>query len=427
MSYLFSGLASEGGFGSARLQAVFDAEVETPDLVDQLERSVPQIRLLMASLRESLPLVPHSGVGPIGRSGFYRIPNHYRSVSYILPPISHGDNQASPGVIVFKGTEPLLADFPTYFEWMLKAPFRSSVLPLALHFPMDMKLPPAAMWIEECIAEQAVSSQIQKQYFGCHGYLARLPLPLFVFEMTPQQNARYDEIISSRVPEGGMRNIRKKITDGMGVEVYYYPQLPVRVADLFVGNVRETFKQVLTSDRVEIVCQDWATLFSEMLCLGFMPYAPWHHGMGACVDKGNACIDGGFNDLLTLIPFESVPAELFEASLNASIGLLAETMVNMVAVSISAVPPAADSDAARFSMAYVTQRLREYVLAPERTEGTLDSRLRDFFNPPKFAKLLKLASGGQRGRAGAAHFIGNEEASVARERGKVFERRLESN
>ena len=51
----------------------------------------------------------------------------------------------------------------------------------------------------------------------------------------------------------------------------------------------------------------WAQLMAEMLCLGYMPYASWHHGMGGCVDSGNVCIDGGFNDLLTLVPFDAIP------------------------------------------------------------------------------------------------------------------------
>src|SRR5690606_2291908 len=154
MGHFFSRVISEGRIESVALQTIFDAEQGTPGLIDAVAATAPQIRHVMASLRESLPLVPHAGVGPLGRSGFFRIPNRYRSVSFVLPPDS-GAGGASPGVIVFKGTEPLLADFPQYFDWMLDAPFRASALPLALHFPLDMKLPPAAMWIEECVAEQS--------------------------------------------------------------------------------------------------------------------------------------------------------------------------------------------------------------------------------------------------------------------------------
>ncbi len=91
-----------GGLGHAKMQAVFDAEIGTPELIDAIAAELPQIRDVMAGLRNSLPLAPHSGVGPIGRSGFYRIPNHYRSVCFILPARKKSD--PSPGVIVFKGS-----------------------------------------------------------------------------------------------------------------------------------------------------------------------------------------------------------------------------------------------------------------------------------------------------------------------------------
>src|SRR5690606_8035032 len=124
-------------------------------------------------------------------SGYYRLPNHYRSISYLLGGESSDGRRGASGVIVFKGTEPLLPDFPAYLDWMLRAPFRSSALTLGLHFPMEIKLPPGAMWIEECKAEQKISSRIQSDYLKRYGRLARLPLPLFTFKATQQQDACY--------------------------------------------------------------------------------------------------------------------------------------------------------------------------------------------------------------------------------------------
>ncbi len=178
MNDFFSRLAGTDGVGGATLQMVFDAAQSTPELIAKVAEEAPQIHNVMDSLRDCLPLVPHSGVGPMGR--FFRLPNHYRSVSFMLPSGLDGPD-CSTGVIVFKGTEPLLPDFSAYFDWMLNTPFRASPLSLGLHFPLDMRLPPAAMWIEECVAEQAVSSRIQQEYLDRYGRLARLPLPLFVF------------------------------------------------------------------------------------------------------------------------------------------------------------------------------------------------------------------------------------------------------
>jgi hypothetical protein len=412
MSHFFSRLASAEGFASAALPMVFDAEQSTPELVDAVARRVPGIRYVMASLRESLPLAPHSGVGPIGRSGFFRIPNHYRSVSFMLPSIDAG-SQSSPGAIVFKGTEPLLGDFPEYFDWMLSTPFRASPLPLALHFPLDMKLPPSAMWIEECIAEQAVSSRVQQLYMGRYGRLARLPLPLFVFRMTPKQNARYEEIVRSRLSDDALRKIKNKLADGLGVEIYYYPELPVRVADLAVGQVRETFKAALGTEQVEETVDRWTQLMAEMLCLEYMPYASWHHGMGGCVDPGNVCIDGGFNDLLTLVPFDAIPDEsLFRNSLQLSIKMLADSTVTLVSASIG-MPLGAETEAGALAVSHLTRSIREYVLASQQDGRSIDERLKRFFDPPGIADVFNVLRKTHQARSRQLQFLAKAEVSTA--------------
>jgi len=406
MNHHFSARGS-GATASAKLQTAFDAESDTPELIEAIAEEVPQLREVMASLRVELPLVPHSGVGPIGRTGFYRLPNHYRSVNYILPPTDASDPASSPGVIVFKGTEPLLADFPAYFDWMLDTPFRSSSLPLGLHFPLDMKLPPAAMWIEECVAEQAVSSRIQQLYLARHGRLAHLPVPLFVFRMTPQQNARYEAVIRSRIPEDGIKKIQKKLADGLGVEVYYYPELPVRVADLFVRNIRETFSPALAPEQIESTFENWSKLLAEMLCLDYMPYAPWHHGMGGCVDQGNVCIDGGFNDLLTLVPFDTIPDDvLFRRCIFSSIHMLAESMAAMCAAS-TGMATVQEPDAGQLASTYATERVREHVLAAEREGHAIDGRLRRFFDTPGVADILHVLRRSHQARVRGAQFVVN--------------------
>jgi hypothetical protein len=417
MNSFFASFTSEDGFGSAALQTIFDAEQGTPELIDQVARQAPQIRDVMAGLRESLPLVPHSGIGPIGR--FYRIPNHYRSVSFMLPPDHPGDQHPGPGVIVFKGTEPLLQDFPAYLEWMLGTPFRGSPLPLALHFPLDMRLPPAAMWIEECNAEQAVSSSIQQRYLGRHGRLARLPVPLFVFKMKPEMTRRYEDVIRSRISAEAVKKIGNKLADGLGVEVYYYPELPVRVADLFVGNVRNTFRDMLTAQDVERVFGDWASLLAEMLGLGYMPYAPWHHGMGACVDQGNTCIDGGFNDLLTLVPFEAIPDDaLFRQSMLVTIRMLSESMAALAAASLG-VPPVAESDASSLAATYLTERLRARLRALEDEHHGVDPRLGRFFASTTATDILNVLRAGRQGLPRQTQFMASRAPTAGVDRANI--------
>lgn len=408
MSEYFSALESEEGFSRVNLHIAFDAEIATPHLVDQVALVAPQIRDLMASLRHGLPLMPHSGVGPMGGGGFFRLPNHYRSISHVLK--SRADNQ-SAGVVVFKGTEPLIPDFPSYLEWMLEAPFRFAQLAMGLHFSLEMKLPPAAMWIEECLAEQRVASGLQQRYLDRYGVIARLPVPLFVFKMNPEQNASYREVVRAKLSADAFNKIKNKISDGLGIEVYFYPELPVRVADLPVGNVRETFKAALGLDQVEETIGKWTRLFAEMLCLDVMPYAPWHSGMGSCVDYGNACIDGGFNDLLTLVSFDAIPSDrLFRSSLQESVRMLADTIVTMAAVSL-AIPPAGEPDVVSFAAEYVREKLREHVLEIRRRGYTIDDRLTQFFFPPSASDVLGFVRTAYQKRLKPAQYLGAAQIS----------------
>ena len=305
-----------------------------------------------------------------------------------MPPERGDAENEMDGVIVFKGTEPLLPDFAQYFEWMLRAPFRSSRLPLGLHFPLEMKLPPAAMWIDECIAEQEISSVVQAQYLARHRRLARLPVPLFVYELTPMDVARYEGVIRPRISSTAYRRCATKVAGGLGVEVYYYPVLPVRAADLSVPHIRKVLDAQLTPEGADATFRSWVELMADLLMLGYMPYAPWNQGMGGCVDPGNACVDGGFNDLLTLVPFDSIPTKhLFWRSLTQSIQMLGTSIVAMgVAVTNSRV--VVEPDPSVLISAYIKERLITRIRADERPNDIIDSRLVAFFQERSVTDLL---------------------------------------
>jgi hypothetical protein len=369
VSDVFHAATNGFGFGRTVLSSRFDVERDTPRLLEAVASDFPTIREIVASLRQSLPLVPHSRVGAVG--GFVRIPNHYRSVTCLIPSGESGD---ASGAIVFKGTEPLLPDLPEYFDWMLRAPFRGTYLPLGLHFPLDMKLPPGAMWIEECVLEQEVTSRIQREYLTQYGRLARLPVPLFVFELTTEQVERYRRVLRGRLSEAAYSRIEAKVAGGLGVEVYYYPTPPVRAADVLVTEVRNAFRAVLSGEALAATFNDWIRLMAELLALGYLPYAPWNHGMGAYVDPGNACIDGGFNDLLTIVSFDSIPSEsLFWLGLGQSIEMLAGSVVTMCSAAADTGPPSQPEPPVA-AVAYVTEGLREHIRSHQSRSKALDPR-----------------------------------------------------
>ena len=385
MSALLDEIMAQGTFGSATLRPRFDAERDTPALVDAAASQCPALRAIMSSLRRAIPLMPHSRVGPCGP--FIRFPNHYRSVSWLLTGNGHA-TQPSEGAIVFKGTEPVLPDFAEYLDWMLQTPYRSSYLPLGMFFPLHMKLPPAAMWIEECLLEQDIASTIQQDYLVRYGRLARLPLPLFVYELTSEQVQHYETVVRTRLPPSIFKRIKAKVRDGLGVEVYYYPSPPLRVADVSATEYRQSFRAASSPEAVEATCNEWITLMAELLQLGYMPYAPWNYGMGSCVDSGNACIDGGFNDLLTIVAFDSIPGEhLFARSLSESIEMMAASIATLSALAAGTGPPP-QTRVLDVAVSYVTERLRTCIKADCGGSQPVDPRLLRSFETPSARDVL---------------------------------------
>jgi len=381
----------------------FDAQRDTPELFEAASLQLPVLRELMASLRLGIPLVPSSRIGSFGN--FVRLPNHYRSVCFLIP----GPDGELSGAIAFKGTEPLLPDFPDYLAWMLNAPFRTSSLPLGLHFPLDMKLPPCAMWIDECRHEQEISSRIQGQYLLEHGKLAKLPVPLFVMQLTTAQLERYRDCVRALLPTMAFDRVATKIAAGLGVEVYYYPSLPVRAADLFTMEVKSAYRAVLNAKALERTFNHWIELMADLLALGYMPYAPWHHGMGAYVDPGNACIDGGFNDLLTIVPFDSIPnGQLLWVSLDQSIHLLAHSILTMCAGATGMMPPA-QPEQFPAAVAYVNSRLRRYVRSRAHS-ARVDARLVRVLESPSVEDVCRHLRETQRD-PGAAQFRQSQQAA----------------
>jgi hypothetical protein len=121
--------------------------------------------------------------------------------------------------------------------------------------------------------------------------------------------------------------IEARLQGGLGVSVSFYGGSPVRVEDLFS---RSTWlhEALVPADvsHIERAIDGWVQLFARLLHFGYVPYAQWNYTWGSCVDPGNACVDGGLTDLLTLVSFETLgDIRLFRLSVLASIDILART------------------------------------------------------------------------------------------------------
>ena len=327
--------AKRADFGHVPADMTFDAERDRPSLVDAVEHLCPNIRSIMAGLRQTLPIAPDATEGVRGQ--FYRLPGHYRSLCCAIPDLENPDRLWEGDVITFKGTEPLMADFDDYLAWMMRATFRGSDLPIGLHFPLIVNVPPGAVPLDECDREQRMAATLHERHLLVYGELAQAPVPLFVHRCSTDDTTRYVSTLRRHLPPQAFERIEGRARAGCGVTMSYYPTAPIRVDDFRVLAGTTPGLRVAVSDGEETITA-WCRLFARLLHLGLMPFVPWNTGRGSCVDPGNACIDGGFADLLMLVPFESIPdTDWFRRSVLASVRLLSHTL-SVFAVSIGGAP-----------------------------------------------------------------------------------------
>ena len=150
---------------------------------------------------------------------------------------------------------------------------------------------------------------------------------------------RYVDALRRHLPPQAFEQVEARARAGCGVTVSYYPTGPIRVDDFRCWPAPRPGLRIAGAEGEDTITA-WCRLFARLLHLGLMPFAPWNTGRGSSVDPGNACIDGGFADLLMLVPFESIPDDRwFRRSVLASVRLLGHT-VSVFAVSIAEPPRA---------------------------------------------------------------------------------------
>jgi hypothetical protein len=369
--------AKQAGFGEVPSDLIFDAERDRPRIVDAVERLCPNIRQVMAGLRQRLPIASNATEGVTGQ--FYRLPGHYRSLCCTIPDLADLDDLWEGDVITFKGTEPLLADFDDYLDWMMTARFRGSDLPIGLHFPLVVNVPPGAVPLDECDREQRMAAAVHERHLSVYGELAQAPVPLAVHRCSRHDTTRYVDTLRRHLPPQAFERIETRANAGCGVTVSYYPTAPIRVDDLRVLSATTPGIGVAAAEGEDTVTA-WCRLFARLLHLGYMPFAPWNKGRGSCVDAGNACIDGGFADLLMLVPFESIPDDRwFRLSLLASVTMLRHTIV-VFAASLGGAPPTQEYPMLEpLTRVFLQPRLLEQIEAENPTTQRPDARILSCF------------------------------------------------
>jgi hypothetical protein len=336
-------------------------------------------------LREKIPLA--KGARPEILGQFYRLPNHHRSYACALEASPEGKNLFASPAVVFKGAEPLLSDFPRYAAWMKTATLRTGRVPVGDHFPLAEGKIPGAFSLSEGHREAEVAVAVQEAHLRTYGKLARLPLPLLVHKLDSKQRDRCAEIIRQTISGGAFRRIEPVLDEGLAILTYFYPQAPLR-ADFYRSENKPFIGQHLQRPpQVDATVKEWCRLLVRLLYCGFMPYTPWNLRLGACMDPGNAVIDGGFCDVDSIVPIASLIDDGF------FFDSLMETLLAMRAT-ISTVLQLPSSASYEQLIAHYTNDLIEEALRSELLPGmNPDPRIQLSLHPRSLAGVLKLLEG----------------------------------
>jgi len=366
---------------------IFNVETAYIGLVKELASKTPTIMPILRTLTAKIPLPQHAAIN--GEKRFYRLTNHNRSFCYALSDV--GNIFASPAV-VFKGVEPLLPDFNKVVDWMLLAPFRKSSRVMADHFPLSEGKVPGALCLSEAIRECTIAAEIQSKHCRYYGELARLPVPLLVHSVSVEQNEDCLLLMRRKLAAVAFERIELSLKAGLGIYIYCYPVAPIRADAYGTGGNRNVMEYVKAYCSPEVMVSRWIQLLVRLLYLGYLPYTPRNEGFGACMDFGNAGLDGGFCDLDSIQPASSAPDdEFFFESLITSLTIMQETVAGVA------------SAACGLAHSYLYPRINDFVLwryvcsaferaleIEARPGLRLDSRVRDILSPKSIVDLKRL-------------------------------------
>ena len=236
------------------------------------------------------------------------------------------------GVLVFKGTEPFGSDYREVLQeaWQKREPERHSAMD---HFAILEDEVYLALTRHLAVG----GAQRTWDWVGAHANLfrelPRTPFPLLVLEVPAGVTQKFGKsllpLLSDRLQFSARNRVADLLRGGLGVYVYYYPGMPIRLAHAlgsFPGSfgvgVSDTPRLAFDIDAAVV---SWAELFARMLVAGFVPTTPIH--TGNCFQSQNVVIDGGICDVDSLEPIGSLPhARDFAGALSCSLAELTQTV-----------------------------------------------------------------------------------------------------
>ena len=291
------------------------------ELLAALESQVPPLKGVSEELEEGFLAQTHPLVGSWGPLS--RPYGHWRAFYFC---------QSERGCLAYKGSEVYCPDLGDWWESMQqryadltfsidrpgqRSPLRSATVSVAERFLFFESKFPGAVLLQEALSEASRAADFQRDCLSHSGQLARVPFPLAVYEVDPSRCRRVVEGLGAVLDHhpGAADRLRLLAEPGLGMLVYWMPELPHRVAHLELSpelTPTQRMQHLAGFEDPAVVIARWTHLMAQFLRLERVPCDPREALRGTCLEPQNLTLDGGIVDLDSLRPFGSFrsPAEL---------------------------------------------------------------------------------------------------------------------
>ncbi|GGH14301.1 hypothetical protein [Mucilaginibacter phyllosphaerae] len=365
-----------------RPQVIWELNKNKPGLMDELQAVLPGIKQHYQRVMESIG--EEVGLDPFKAKSSVRPIRHLRAWY---------DRLDGSGVIAVKGTEIIHQHIPKKLNMLkqLRVDYPSrgrSLFSVLEHFPIVEQKIPMAVTVEECMQDMENALAFQSEHIRLFKKLAHCPLPLAIFKWTETQQAAFMNILLPLLSGRSSQIVQYASSKGLGGMLYYYPQLPIRVAHIDLewqlpdNDYQGRLKKIKDNCDPASAVNTWVDNLARMLVCKMMPGSIESIGAGHCLEAQNAVVDGGFVDLGSMKKFEDIStAQEFTETLSAAIIDLSNTIRMFLAGRLA--DPVAEYRNPSVMMLHTTflvytslfKSLRSY-----QQEITLDARLAAFLD-----------------------------------------------
>jgi hypothetical protein len=251
------------------------------------------------------------------------------------------------GSVAIKGGEALCTNFDqmvqrlagmwNIYAWSLGGASRNlfrdpGMLSALERFPVIEGKPPGVHPHWDADEEAQCAVDLQKAYFARYRELARTPVPLLVGRWPDSVGDAITSILEPYMSPKAVRTVKTEIAAGLGVYIYYYPRIPLRVMHIQApdatspATLAERMQVLRSQCEPEITVERWTEAVSRLLILGYVATDPANLNRGYCVQSQNLVVDGGFVDVNSLREIRTFKAEgEFKFALTRTIQVLAQS------------------------------------------------------------------------------------------------------